>query len=189
MASPVPTSADPATSDVLARILTELSEMKLRNQQLEQKVRVEKYSTWYIYPWFWRRAKMLLSPLHQIDDLHGAATLGSPTLPARKPSMGGLSPIQRPLNSQSSLSALLGSSPPPQPLGPSLQSATSSAITSMTQPSASNSQPSPTLAHAHPLPQTNSNTTPSATPELGPQNGSADPPSYYSKHGKSLMRV
>lgn len=35
-------ASDPATTEALAKILAELNEMKLRNAQLEQKVRVDR---------------------------------------------------------------------------------------------------------------------------------------------------
>jgi GTP cyclohydrolase II len=84
-------SGDPATTEALAKILSELNEMKLRNAQLEQK----------------------------LDNLHGITAIPSPSSHARKMSSSGLSPMVRPLESAGgSFSTMYGSSPPAQPLGP-----------------------------------------------------------------------
>ncbi|CEH18442.1 gtp cyclohydrolase ii [Ceraceosorus bombacis] len=98
-------SGVPADSAVLGEILRELREIKERNKELEAKV----------------------------DALHGAATLSNVASPSsfaahtRRLSGGGLSPLHRAIGSAASnavpanardSAALLGSSPPAQPLGP-----------------------------------------------------------------------
>ncbi|UZJ54574.1 hypothetical protein CBS101457_003894 [Exobasidium rhododendri] len=129
-----PTPSDPATTQALATILAELNEMKLRNAQLEMKV----------------------------DQLHGAATIGSPSSHSRRISSNGLSPLTRPHDAIQPGLAIFGSSPPSQPLGPPIFGIT-------------RNEPS----QAAPLPQTN-NPTPLDTPDLGVQAAGNELQSYYS---------
>lgn len=93
---------------------------------------------------------------------------------ARKASSTGLSPLTRPFETSNGtgLSALLGTSPPVQPLGPPAQS--------IRQSGSSNQSPN-LPSQAQPLPHTN-NPTPHDTPDLGARRGSTDVPSYYSSH-------
>ncbi|KAN0062263.1 hypothetical protein ACQY0O_005444 [Thecaphora frezii] len=80
------------SADVLAKILDELTELKVRNAHLEAKV----------------------------DALHGAATLASPSSYARRQSSTGLHPFAPSAVSPSQPVGLaLSTSPPAQPLGPS----------------------------------------------------------------------
>ncbi|EPQ26061.1 uncharacterized protein PFL1_06269 [Pseudozyma flocculosa PF-1] len=83
------------SAEVLAKILDELTELKIRNAHLEAKV----------------------------DALHGAATLPSPSSHARRQSSTGLSPLVQTTTASSGSAAAalaLGSSPPPHALGPSV---------------------------------------------------------------------
>lgn len=108
----------------------------------------------------------------QVDQLHGAATLSSPSVQTRRLSTG-LSPVHRPIEQFSSLGNghALASSPPSQPLGPPLEAA--SILGSRSG-----------VSNAGALPHTNNNT-PDKTPETGPTKTASELQSYYSSRGES----
>lgn len=122
-----------------------------------------------------------LSNHRQLDQLHGATALASPSSHTRKMSSSGLSPLSRPHEFSSGgsggMSALFGSSPPAHSLGPPMQPVKPTAGSATAQQPSGSSQ-------AHPLPQTN-NPTPHDTPELGASRSSVEPQNFYSSHGES----
>jgi hypothetical protein len=102
----------------------------------------------------------------QIDQLHGAASVGSPTFQNHRSSFSGLSPLTRPHEISQSGLAIFGSSPPAQPLGPpSIGYARAEA------------------SQAAPIPQT-TNPTPRDTPDLTAQGGGHEVQGYYSSRGE-----